>query len=68
MPIFLVQNLSDKDIRLGIEPWADLEVMAPEARVTFEYVEPAEIEFAVLPEGIVVSIVSDPYKGSGQGP
>jgi hypothetical protein len=44
MAKFLVQNLSNRVIRLGIEPWADLEVLAPKAQVTFEYTEPAEIE------------------------
>jgi hypothetical protein len=35
MPEFLVDNLSDRIIKLGIGPWADLEVLAPEARVIF---------------------------------
>jgi hypothetical protein len=50
-------------IRLGIEPWADLEVLAPKAQVTFEYTEPAEIEFTVLANDRVgVSIVSNEIK------
>jgi len=68
MAKFLVENLSDKVIRLGIEPWADLEVLAPKARVTFEYTEPAEIEFAILANDRVgVSIVSDEIKVMADG-
>lgn len=46
MPKFLVENLTDKSVKLGIEPWADLEILAPNGRVEFEYQEPAEISFA----------------------
>jgi hypothetical protein len=68
MAKFLVQNLSDRVIRLGIEPWADLEVLAPNAQVTFEYTEPAEIEFTVLSNDRVgVSIVSDEIKVMADG-
>jgi len=68
MPKFYVQNLSDKAIKLTIEPWADLELLAPQATATFEYVEPAEIGFAMLPDDkvgvrrVCVDIVSDHIK------
>ena len=56
MAKFLVENLSDRVIGLGIEPWADLEVLAPKARVTFEYTEPAEIEGASCRDGSTDSL------------
>jgi len=68
MAKFLVQNLSDEVVRLAIEPWADLEVLAPTAQVTFEYTEPAEIEFAVLANGrVCVSVVADMIKVMANG-
>jgi hypothetical protein len=50
MPKFLVQNFTDQTVELGIEPWADVEVLAPEASVEFDYDEPAEasLRFLVL--------------------
>jgi hypothetical protein len=68
MAKFLVQNLSDKVVRLGIEPWADLEVLAPKALVTFDHTEPAEIEFAVLAnDRVCVSVVADVIKVMADG-
>jgi len=68
MAKFLVQNLSDRVVRVGIEPWADLEVLEPKALVTFEYTEPAKIEFAVLAnDRVCVSIVSDEIKVIADG-
>jgi hypothetical protein len=66
---FLVENLSDQPVKVAIEPWADLEVLAPGGRVVFEYEErevPAEIEFSITGNGrIVVGIVSDLIKITG---
>jgi hypothetical protein len=60
MPKFLVQNLTEQPLRVGIEPWADLEILAPGAKAEFDCEEPAEIEFAVLGDDRVsVSVVSD---------
>lgn len=68
MPKFLVENLTDKSINLGIEPWADLEVLAPNARAEFEYKEPAEIVFSLMKDGTAsVSIVSDHIKVLANG-
>ena len=66
---FLVENLSDQPVKVGIEPWADLEVLKPGGRVVFEYEEreePAEIEFSIVSNGeISVGIVSDVVKVTG---
>ncbi|WP_057859125.1 hypothetical protein [Bradyrhizobium lablabi] len=66
---FLVENLSDQSVNLGIEPWADLEILAPGGRVVFEYEEheePAGIEFSIMGNGrVVVGIVSDLIKITG---
>jgi hypothetical protein len=66
---FLVENLSDQPVKVGIEPWADLEVLKPGGRVVFEYEEreePAEIEFSIMSNGeIGVGIVSDVVKITG---
>jgi hypothetical protein len=68
MAKFFVENLSDKPLDLGIEPWADLEILAPDARAEFEYDEPAEFSFAILQDGsAVVSIVSEYIKVSANG-
>jgi hypothetical protein len=68
MPKFLVENLSDKAVRLGIEPWADLEILAPGGQAIFEYVEPAEIEISIMNDDrCVVGIVSDSIKVSANG-
>ena len=67
---FVVENLSDRPVKVGIEPWADLEVLAPQARVVFEYEEheePAEIEFSIMSsDRIVVGIVSDVIRVIGR--
>lgn len=56
---FLVQNLTAKSIKLGIEPFADLEVLSPGSSAEFEYEEPAEVAFSVDDDGgATVSIVS----------
>jgi hypothetical protein len=63
MAKFLVQNLSSKNIKLNIEPWADLEVLAPKGKAVFEYIEPAEIEFFVLDDNKAgVTVISDHIK------
>ena len=66
---FIIDNSSDKTVRLAIEPWAELEMMSPGAQILFEYEEydePAEIEFSVTNNNrIVVSIVSDLIKITG---
>jgi hypothetical protein len=51
MPKILVVNSTDKKLNLGIEPWADLEIMEPAGQVTFEYDEPSEIEVAFESNG-----------------
>jgi hypothetical protein len=48
MPKILVENLSERCIRLGIEPWADEEPLAPREKVEFEYDEPAEVVVSFL--------------------
>jgi hypothetical protein len=68
MPQFLVQNLSDKVVKLGIEPWARSETLMPEGRVVFEYIEPAEIAFAIMnDQKPTVSIVSEWIRVSAGG-
>ena len=68
MPKFFVENLTDKTIKLGIEPWADLEVLAPNGKAEFEYEEPAEVYFSLLNDDTAsVSIVSDRIKVSANG-
>jgi hypothetical protein len=68
MPKFLVENLTDKPVKLGIEPWADLEILAPNGRVQFEYQEPAEISFALTEDGgASVSICSDRIEVTANG-
>ena len=68
MPKFTVQNLTDKPLRLAIEPWADLEILSPRAIAEFECDEPAELEFAVRNDGrACVTIVSDHIKVSANG-
>lgn len=68
---FIVENLSDQPVRVGIEPWADLELLAPRDRVVFEYEEheqPTEIEFSIMSsDRMVVGIVSDVIKVTGKG-
>ena len=60
MPKFLVENLSGKDLSLGIEPWADVEVLRPDAHAEFEYEHPAEISFSVMEDGTAsVYVVSE---------
>jgi hypothetical protein len=68
MPKFLVENLSDAVMRLGFEPWAHLEMLAPNARAIVEYVEPGEIAFSKMNgDRCVVSIFSDWIKVSANG-
>ena len=63
---FLVQKSSDQTVRLGIEPWADLEILKPKSRALFEYEEPAEIEFSIVSnDRIIVGIFSDLIKVTG---
>ena len=63
---FYVKNLSDQSVRVAIEPWAELEILAPDDRILFEceeHDEPAEIGFAVMStDRIVVDVVSDVVK------
>ncbi len=68
MPKFLVSNHTDKPAKLVIEPWAALEILAPNQKAVFEYVEPADIEFVIRPDGAAtVGIVSDEIKISTNG-
>lgn len=68
MPKFLVHNGTDKVVKLAVEPWADVVMLAPEGRAEFEYDEPAEVELGLLPEGeAVVSVMSDRLKYSANG-
>jgi hypothetical protein len=68
MPKFLVENLTDKAVKLAIEPWADLEILEPDGRAEFEYEEPAEIAFSLTQDGgACVSIWSDLIKVLANG-
>ena len=68
MPKFLVQNGTDKLVKLAVEPWADVVMLAPKARADFEYDEPGEVEFGLRPEGgAVVWVMSDRLKYSANG-
>jgi hypothetical protein len=68
MPKFLVQNLTKKSIKLGIEPVAELEILDPDGRAEFEYEEPAEVAFSVDEDGgATVAIVSARFKVSANG-
>ena len=68
---FVVENLSDRALKLGIEPWADSEVLQPRDKVLFEYEEndePVVIEFSIMKgDRVVVGIVSDVIKITGRG-
>ncbi len=67
MPEVTVENFSDKPLKVGIEPWADLEVLAPRERVTIAYAEPAEISFSVFGDGDVgVGVMSAEVKVMGK--
>jgi hypothetical protein len=48
MPKIMIENLSERCIRLGIEPWADEEPLAPREKIEFEYEEPAEVVVSFL--------------------
>ena len=68
MPKFLVQNLTDNPLSVGIEPWADSEVLTPNSRAEFEYSEPAQVDLAVMNDGTVtVGIWSDLIKVTANG-
>jgi hypothetical protein len=67
MPKLLVENLTDAVISVGIEPWADSVVLAPDAKAEFDYDEPAEIAFSIMDDGPSVSIVSDRVHFSANG-
>jgi hypothetical protein len=51
MPKFLVRNHSGKNLSLGIEPCAEVEVLRPNARAEFEYESRAHIDLAVMEDG-----------------
>jgi hypothetical protein len=57
-------------VRVAIEPWAELEILAPNDRILFECEErdePAEIGFAVMgTDRVVVDVVSDVVKFTGK--
>ena len=67
MQKFLVLNLTVNSMALGIEPWADEEILEPDSRAEFEYEEPAEISFSLVEGGAIVSIMSDYIKVSTKG-
>jgi hypothetical protein len=67
MPKFVVDNLTDKTQYLSVEPWAHVEIMAPNGRVEFECDEPAEISFALKNDGGCVGISSWRVKISANG-
>jgi hypothetical protein len=68
MPKFFVENLTDRPLKIAIEPWADLEVLAPKSQADFEYEEPGECGFAVRKDGAVcVDIMSDLIKVAANG-
>lgn len=48
MPKFVVQNLTGQQQRIAIEPWADVETLDPRDQASFDYDEPATIEFALV--------------------
>jgi hypothetical protein len=64
---FLVENLTYKPVVLAIEPWADMEVLAPNEKVHFEYDEPGELQVAAMSDGsISVAIISDRVRVSAK--
>jgi hypothetical protein len=68
MPKFFVENLTDRPLKVAIEPWADLEVLAPKSRADFEYQEPGNVEFSVVEGGgVCVGIMSDLIKVTANG-
>ena len=68
MPKILVENLSERCIRLGIEPWADEEPLAPREKVEFEYEEPAEVVISFLgTDEPAISISSNAVNISANG-
>ena len=68
MSKFAIDNSTDKSLKLVIESWADLEILAPKGRAEFEYSEPADLLFALRQDGaIVVEIMSDNIKVTANG-
>ena len=60
MPKFSVLNRTNKAVNLAIEPWADLVVISPNGHADFDYDEPGEVEFGLMPDGeALVSVMSD---------
>lgn len=60
MPKLLIENLSTQPRQVGIEPWADVEVLPPDGRFEIEYDEPADLALAFMDQSIAsISIVSE---------
>jgi hypothetical protein len=68
MAKFLVQNLTKKALHLGIEPWADVELLAPGAKAECDYDEPADVEFVHFGDGSAsVGVMSERVSVSANG-
>jgi hypothetical protein len=68
MPKVCIVNGTDKAVKLAIEPWADVVVLAPREQADFEYDEPGDVEFCLRPDGgAAVSVMSDRLKYSANG-
>lgn len=59
MPKFVVENLTQTEVVLAVEPWAMAERLAPNETAEFQYDEPAEVAFSITGAGPAVSITSD---------
>jgi hypothetical protein len=67
MPEVTIENFSEKPLKVGIEPWADEEVLAPRERFTITYAEPGEISFSVFGDGDVgIGVMSTEVKVIGR--
>ena len=65
---FVVANLSDATITVGIEPWAHAEELAPNGRIEFLCDDSGEISFCYVKGGqIDVGIMSEHVRWSANG-
>lgn len=62
MATLFLRNATNYTVSLVIEPWADSGTLEPGESITFEYEEPAKLEFEYLDKEIFVAIITDDLK------
>ena len=61
--VFDIEWNEQGKFNLAIEPWADLVVIPPSEHADFEYDEPGDVDFCLMPDGdALVSVMSDRLK------